>query len=688
MIRKPMVSETDRQVWSDMLEWGVYRIACYLKKMEAEQKELWGKNDEFSETILSLEIHAFFQEKEEHHKDLQDVEPQGAVDVLAGRLELDAFERFCVVMAFFGELDYHFERLFIFLNNDWNQRLLSVEWAVRLFTMEMEVDSSRLSCFLPEGKLAQWVFDMRNEGVGSSLRKGLKLKASVLEFLLCSGSFQDKPYLKWSLTIEKNMHIWLQQDICRYLEAVPGKEAEPKKTVLFHIKGQRSREKLLYLLWYAAERGQTAGILDYGRMQEELAQEQHHKVLEEVVLAGGVLGIHNTEAECGEGKNNRKLSVFLQQAADRIPVIFLLSSQEKTELEIPWQVHYIPVEIRLPKGGPKKELWRQMAEKYSVSETEWSQVFPLYDFGMEEIEESLLDAERIAYTKGERTITASIWHEACRRRLDDSLKEWAVSVDTDCAWEELILPKEQKEELEQAVNQIKYRHLVYDDWGFSGIFSYGTGLSILLTGPPGTGKTMAARVLAGALEMKLYKIQLPAVVSKYIGETEKNLEQIFREGKKSPTVLFFDEADVLFGKRTEVKDSHDKFSNMEAAFLLQKMEEYSGVVILATNFPQNIDEAFKRRLTFTLEFYMPDKEHRYKLWKQSFPRNLPLESGVDLEYLAERFELSGSNIKNIAVNAAFLAAPRHQAVGMEHIFRALKNEYRKSGKYLSEEELC
>ncbi|MDE7299013.1 MAG: ATP-binding protein [Lachnospiraceae bacterium] len=278
-------------------------------------------------------------------------------------------------------------------------------------------------------------------------------------------------------------------------------------------------------------------------------------------------------------------------------------------------------------------------------------------------------------------------HGACRRQLEHNLQEWAVRVKTDYAWEDLVLPRQQKEELKQAANQIKYRRQVYEEWGFSGVLSYGTGLSVLLTGPPGTGKTMAAQVLAGAMGLELYKIQLPAVVSKYIGETEKNLRQIFREGKKSPAALFFDEADVLFGRRTEVKDSHDKYSNMEAAFLLQNMEEYAGVVILATNFPQNIDEAFRRRIKFTIEFSMPDRQHRRLLWEKSFPKQAPLGADVDLEYLAETFELSGSSIKNIAVNAAFLAAPGGEAVGMPHIIKALTGEYRKSGKYFSEEEL-
>lgn len=209
---------------------------------------------------------------------------------------------------------------------------------------------------------------------------------------------------------------------------------------------------------------------------------------------------------------------------------------------------------------------------------------------------------------------------------------------------------------------------------------------MLFSGPPGTGKTMAAQIAAGELGLELYKVDLAAVVSKYVGETEKNLNEIFREASRSQAVLFFDEADVLFGKRTEMKDAHDKYNNMEAAYLLQKMEEYTGVSILATNFLQNFDEAFKRRLKFIIEFPLPGVEARRLLWRAVFPVQTPLEAEIDWEFLAAQFELSGSSIKNAAVNAAFLAAGDGRAVGMGHVLTALRRELFKSGKILTRED--
>lgn len=195
---------------------------------------------------------------------------------------------------------------------------------------------------------------------------------------------------------------------------------------------------------------------------------------------------------------------------------------------------------------------------------------------------------------------------------------------------------------------------------------------------------MGAQVIANQLSMELYKVDLSSVMSKYIGETEKNLGNIFDEVKKSRSILFFDEADALFGKRTEVKDSHDKYANAETAYLLQKIEEYQGIVVLATNYMQNFDEAFKRRIKFIIEFPFPLAEYRRKMWEQIFPQQTPMEE-LDYEYLAENFELSGSSIKNIAVAGAFLAASEGNPVGMRHILPALRDEMIKSGKSMPPE---
>jgi SpoVK/Ycf46/Vps4 family AAA+-type ATPase len=221
-------------------------------------------------------------------------------------------------------------------------------------------------------------------------------------------------------------------------------------------------------------------------------------------------------------------------------------------------------------------------------------------------------------------------------------------------------------------------------WGFGDKVVTGSGTNALFAGPSGTGKTLAAEIVAHELQLDLYRIDLASVVSKYIGETEKNLDKIFAAAEGANGILFFDEADALFGKRSEVRDSHDRYANLEISYLLQRMEQHCGVAILATNLRQNLDEAFTRRLAFIVQFPFPDEAHRYRIWTGVWPPSAPLAPDVDLAALAKQLKLSGGSIRNIAVAAAFLAAADGQVVTRAHVFRAAQREFQKLGKSLSD----
>ena len=253
--------------------------------------------------------------------------------------------------------------------------------------------------------------------------------------------------------------------------------------------------------------------------------------------------------------------------------------------------------------------------------------------------------------------------------------------------DDIVLPEEIRKQLKQACEQVLFHDEVYDGFGMDRIVPYGRGVSVLLSGPPGTGKTMAAQIMAKQIGKPLYRVSLPAVVSKYIGETEKNLDEIFDQAGRMNIVLLFDEADVLFGKRTEIRDSNDKYSNMEAAFLLQKIEDYEGVVILATNLRQNFDEAFSRRMKFVIDFPFPDAAGRTEIWNRSIPEKL-MNDSIDTAYLGRQFELAGSHIKNIVLHAAFLtAAEGGKTLTMPCITESVRHEYAKLGKVMTEAEL-
>jgi len=279
---------------------------------------------------------------------------------------------------------------------------------------------------------------------------------------------------------------------------------------------------------------------------------------------------------------------------------------------------------------------------------------------------------------------AKLW-QVCRNRARASLDGLAERIETRAVWDDLILPDEQMQTLGEIVAQVRQRIRVYDSWGFANRNARGLGISALFCGPSGTGKTLAAEVLAGELRLDLYRIDLSQVVSKYIGETEKNLRRVFDAAEHSGAVLLFDEADALFGKRSEVKDSHDRYANIEVSYLLQRMEAYRGLAVLTTNRRSALDAAFLRRIRFVVSFPFPDPAHRARIWARIFPADMPRE-GLEIAKLA-KLNVTGGNIQNIALNAAFLAADLGEPVRMTHLLRSARSECAKIEKQLTAVEI-
>lgn len=282
------------------------------------------------------------------------------------------------------------------------------------------------------------------------------------------------------------------------------------------------------------------------------------------------------------------------------------------------------------------------------------------------------------------SITEQLWH-ICRTTSRPQLDEFADRIDTSATWKNLILPTAEKNSLRSIVTHVQQRNLVCNQWEFGSLSRRGNGIMALFAGTSGTGKTTAAEVIGNELKLDVYRIELSAVLSKYIGESEKNLQRIFEAAAGANVILLFDEADALFGKRTEVKDSHDRYANMTISQLLQQIEKYRGLAILTTNMKDALDRAFTRRLHFTIEFPFPDKEARIRIWKSMIPAKAPTK---DLNFTRlGQLIVSGGSIRNIVLNAAFMAADNGESIMMKHILAATRSECVKNEKLLTDVEI-
>lgn len=359
------------------------------------------------------------------------------------------------------------------------------------------------------------------------------------------------------------------------------------------------------------------------------------------------------------------------------------------------ETNFLTVEVRIPGYYSRKRLWSVfLREESTFNRSKFEENLDLdalankFLFSPSKIRESLITARNLARATNVNNpvITMGNLYRACRSVSSQGLKNLAKKVTPYYTWDDMVLPPTILAHLKDICNAIKNKSKVYSDWGFDTKFSLGKGITALFTGESGTGKTMAAEVIAKELDLDLYKIDLSMIVSKYIGETEKNLNVVFRESEGSNSILFFDEADSLFGKRTEVKDSHDRYANIETNFLLQKIDEFEGISILSTNYRKNVDSAFMRRMQFIVDFPFPASEYRLEIWRKAFPTDAPVGQDIDFKFLANNLHLSGGNIKNIVINAAFLAANRSGPISMADIILASRREFEKIGKPVQRSE--
>ncbi|MBC9251681.1 AAA family ATPase [Pseudomonas alcaligenes] len=578
-----------------------------------------------------------------------------ALASLAERLGLNRFEQDVLLLLVAQELDARFRTLLAQAQGDENKPWLSFDLALALLP---EPDWAAVT---PVGRLRRWHL-LELSGAGGPLSARLVVDEGILHQVL-GLSYPDPRLEPWFRPQEVPASTPFDAEIGRlaaHWQGAPNLAAAP--IARFEAgDGEafaRALAAQLELRLYRLHDGQLPST------QQE--REQLARLWErEALLRGALLWV---ELERPEPAAAQRLGEFLE----RLQGLILLSGEGSLRLRRNlWRVDW--------RGGDvhsRLQLWQQALGEQAAGLN--GRLGGL----AEQFQLPAATIVRLAqsWRAGAQADAEQLW-TACRLEARRDLEQLAQRVESHAGWDDLVLPDAALASLRSIAAQVRQRTRVYREWGFAERSSRGLGISALFAGGSGTGKTLAAEVLANELQLDLYRIDLAAMVSKYIGETEKNLARVFDVAERSGAILLFDEADALFGKRSEVKDSHDRYANLEVSYLLQRIETYRGLAILTSNLKQALDSAFQRRLRFIVPFPFPDADARGAIWARVFPGNTPLEQ-LDLGKLA-RLSLSGGHIRNLALNAAFLAADEDCAIAMRHLRSAAESEFAKLEKPLS-----
>jgi SpoVK/Ycf46/Vps4 family AAA+-type ATPase len=610
---------------------------------------------------------------------------------------LSPFEIDALLVCFAVEADLRYERLYAYLQDDVTRKRPSVDLALSLLAPSMETKFAARSCFAESAPLFRHHLLEQIEDPSQPhqplLAKYLKLDGRIVNYLLGSDELDARiqPYAMLRDPQVRCDMMLVDGDAKSSIEKFIQKSAGAAEVIIY-LQGPYGAGKRSTAEAVCRESSRRLLIVDLERLAAD-SDAAHSKVFvfaqREAKLQSAAVYWQGFEAVLMEEKKG-SFKTFLRALEDRPAVTFLAGERSWEPADALHGAPFARIELRRPNFSERSRIWSAAlngSQPLNV-DLDVPALATKFKFTGGQIRDVAATAENLARLRDteDARITTQDLYEASRLHSNQKLATLARKITPDYKWEDIVLPIDRLEQLREVCNHVKYRDRVYGEWGFDRKLSLGKGLSVLFAGPSGTGKTMAAEIIAGALGLDLYKIDLSTVVSKYIGETEKNLSRIFIEAETSNAILFFDEADALFGKRSEVKDSHDRYANIEIGYLLQRIEEYEGVVILATNFRKNMDEAFVRRLQFTVEFPFPNEDDRRRIWERIWPQDTPRSSALDLDFMAQRFELTGGNIRNIALAAAFLAADNSRIVDMSHLLHATKREYQKMGKVVSESE--
>jgi ATPase family associated with various cellular activities (AAA) len=607
---------------------------------------------------------------------------------------LSPFETDLLLLALAPELDLHYQKLYAYLQDDVTHKRPSVDLALRVLCLTLEERVNARELFASGSPLFDIPLLVLHEDPAERpcplLSRSLKLDDRIAEFLLGSDRLDRRlcsppEMARWIVPKREMDSLILPETVKAPLEKIASLDTI-NTSWLCILQGPAGVGKKACAEAICREQGRSLFVLDLPALVKSdlplqtllrVAFREAHFYRNNIYLDGW--------HELFTSEPRHQLTMRLvEQEIEQFKGLIFLGTRSPWQPGYPCRYQFIQIDLPLPDERSRQTLWETyLGDDRTVStNVDLDYLASAFRFSGGQIQRAIAQAESHAWLRqgADCQLTTDDLLAGCRLESSQHLIAFAKKITPKRVWQDLALPKDTLSQLHEFCQQVRYRTQVYTDWGFGQKLSLGKGAIALFTGDSGTGKTLSAEILAKDLGLDLYKVDLALVVSKYIGETEKNLSRVFQEARDSNAILFFDEADALFGKRSEVKDAHDRYANIEINYLLQRVEEYEGVIILASNLSKNIDPAFLRRLHFSIEFPFPDENHRKQIWRNIFPAQVPLASDVDFDFLARKFKIAGGNIKNIALAAAFRAAENSGAVGMEHLIQAMKREYQKLGR--------
>jgi predicted AAA+ superfamily ATPase len=622
------------------------------------------------------------------------------ISQLAVKFGLSDFECHALIAALAVEIDLRFESLYSWVRNDVTRKSPSVDLVLKLFCETpwqlMEARNSfRSDAPLFAHQLLRPGSDQQ-ERDPSLLARSLRVDERVHDFLLYPEKIEQGAIdarLRSFTSIVKPLRRLTSLHLPSDLTAQLRRAAEMPTDSIWCLYGPEGSGKRSAVEALSSERDRALLAIDLHKLMHSQLPSVTllHLLLRDAVLFDADILFERAETVTSEHPNSTPLLDALQEMLPSKGIRIYIAAEAKFPNSTRRRIRWHNFEFPIPAVPARVQLWREALEKNRSDITADLDVDLLANrFALTggAIHRACADAVVTAQIQGTANLPLSSLQieAAARLQSNHGLRQFAQKVESTASWKSLIVPQHIHRQLLDVCTAERHRHTVYTKWGFDQRLIAGKGLNVLFCGSSGTGKTMSAGILARELGRDLYRVDLSIVVSKYIGETEKQLSLIFREAKTSNAMLFFDEADALFGKRSEVKDAHDRYANVEIAYLLQKMEEYEGIVILATNLRRNMDDAFSRRMHHVVEFPFPDAEHREKIWRSILPPGAPVAGDVNFSFLARQFELAGGSIRNIALAAAFIAAEEGVAIRMEHCVIATALELQKNGKLPSRSE--